>query len=264
MKEFEIIDSHAHVFPEKIAEKATNAIGNFYGIEMKHVGTVEELKKSADEIGVKWQVICSSATKPSQVTAINDFIYGLCCENDKFIGFATLHPDYKDVDKEIQRIVERGFFGIKIHSDFQEFEIDSPKAVEMYGKIAKADLPVLFHLGDENGNLSNPASLRKVLEKNNDLKAIGAHFGGYRQWDESIKCFKGVNMYFDTSSSLSFLSEDEVMGLFEAFGIDRFFFGSDFPMWGHRDEFERFMKLPLTNGERELVLSGNFKRLFNI
>ena len=27
----EIIDAHAHIYPEKIADKAVEAIGNFYG-----------------------------------------------------------------------------------------------------------------------------------------------------------------------------------------------------------------------------------------
>ena len=37
---YEIIDAHAHIFPAKIAEKATNAIGSFYGIPMSAaVGT---------------------------------------------------------------------------------------------------------------------------------------------------------------------------------------------------------------------------------
>ena len=29
-----IIDAHAHIFPDKIAKKATDAIGDFYGIQM--------------------------------------------------------------------------------------------------------------------------------------------------------------------------------------------------------------------------------------
>ena len=29
----EIIDAHAHIYPDKIAEKATNAIGDFYDIK---------------------------------------------------------------------------------------------------------------------------------------------------------------------------------------------------------------------------------------
>ena len=34
-KEMEIIDAHAHIYPEKIAAKATDTIGIFYDIKME-------------------------------------------------------------------------------------------------------------------------------------------------------------------------------------------------------------------------------------
>ena len=40
----EIIDAHAHIYPQKIAKKATVAIGEFYDIEMENSeGTAEKL-----------------------------------------------------------------------------------------------------------------------------------------------------------------------------------------------------------------------------
>ena len=38
-----IIDFHAHIYPDKIAEKATNATGDFYGITPACIGTSEGL-----------------------------------------------------------------------------------------------------------------------------------------------------------------------------------------------------------------------------
>lgn len=29
-----VIDAHAHIYPEKIASKAVDAVGAFYGVEM--------------------------------------------------------------------------------------------------------------------------------------------------------------------------------------------------------------------------------------
>ena len=43
-----IIDIHAHVFPDAIAQKAAGSIGKFYGMTAKHCGTVRQL---ADEYG---------------------------------------------------------------------------------------------------------------------------------------------------------------------------------------------------------------------
>ena len=39
----EIIDFHAHIYPEKIADKATQATGDFYNISPACTGTAESL-----------------------------------------------------------------------------------------------------------------------------------------------------------------------------------------------------------------------------
>lgn len=38
IQKYEIIDAHAHIFPEKIAENATVNIGHFYHIHMNDCG----------------------------------------------------------------------------------------------------------------------------------------------------------------------------------------------------------------------------------
>ena len=49
---YSIIDAHAHIFPDKIAEKATTGISKFYGLPMYHqTGSVKELLQSGKEDG---------------------------------------------------------------------------------------------------------------------------------------------------------------------------------------------------------------------
>ena len=47
-----IIDAHAHIFPDKIAQKATDNIGSFYDLYMNFDGTADMLIKQGDECGV--------------------------------------------------------------------------------------------------------------------------------------------------------------------------------------------------------------------
>ena len=91
---------------------------------------------------------------------------------------------------------------------------------------------------------------------------IAAHFGGYRCWSDS-SLYKGLdNVYFDTCSSLPFISPEEAKKLIETFGADKFFFATDFPMWDTQGELERFMKIELTEKEREDILYNNAARMF--
>ena len=41
-----IIDFHAHIYPEKIAEKASKVIGEFYDLPMCYNGSVQRLLES--------------------------------------------------------------------------------------------------------------------------------------------------------------------------------------------------------------------------
>lgn len=69
-----IIDSHAHIYPDKLARKAARSIGDFYDIDMDLDGTVDMLLKVGDEAGVDKFLVHSVATTPHQVRSINSFI----------------------------------------------------------------------------------------------------------------------------------------------------------------------------------------------
>ena len=88
-----IFNAHAHIYPDKIAEKATDAIGKFYDIPMQRHGTPAELIKSGSEAGISKYVVHSCATKETQVRSINEFIKAemdkypefICASADKFV-----------------------------------------------------------------------------------------------------------------------------------------------------------------------------------
>ena len=77
-----IIDAHCHIFPDKIAQKATDSIGKFYDLEMEcGIGSPSVLLQEGEALGVAGFVVCSTATKPHQVVSINDFIAQACAQN---------------------------------------------------------------------------------------------------------------------------------------------------------------------------------------
>lgn len=227
---------------------------------MCHVGTSEKLLTSGEKIGVSKYLVCSTATRPDQVHAINDFIAAECKLHPEFIGFATLHPEQTDLEETVEKIKKRGYYGIKLHPDFQEFKIDSDKALEIY-RLCEGELPILFHTGDDRYDFSSPRRLARVAEKFPKLRCIAAHFGGYREWDEAFEVYSGCpEIYMDTSSSLFLLNKTEALQFIERFGADRFFFGSDFPMWDHEEEMARVLALGLDEDTLKAILSESFKK----
>lgn len=262
----EIINSHAHIYPEKIAKKATDTIGVFYDIKMQMpAGTPERLLEDGKKAGISRYVVHSVATTAHQVRSINEFIKRELDTHPEFIGFITLHQDLteKEVVSEIEWAIENGFRGIKLHPDFQRFNIDDECAEKFY-RAASGRLPILFHVGDDRYDFSNPKKLVKMAKKYPALTFIAAHFGGYRCWD-SASLYRGLcNVYFDTCSSLPFISAETAKEIIDMLGADRFFFATDFPMWDSKSEIERFNKIPLTDNEREMIFSGNIKRVLGL
>ncbi len=262
-EKYEICDAHAHIFPQKISQKAVSSIGDFYNIPMAFKnGVSEELIKSGSRIGTTHYLVCSTATVPHQVKSINDFIVNECSLHPEFVGFGTLHPDYDDIGSEVERIINSGLKGIKIHPDFQQFYIDEDKAFKIY-KAIEGRLPILIHMGDSRYDYSRPKRLENVMKACPDLDVFAAHLGGYERWDEAVACLFGKNIHFDSSSSLEFISPEFSKDIIRGFGADRIFFGTDFPMWDHYGEIQRFMKLGLTDDENKKILSKNFKEYFN-
>ena len=260
-----IIDSHAHVYPDKIALKATKGVSDFYDIGMDRPGSVDELLKVGKRAGIDKFLIHSVATTPLQVESINRFISSTVNFNkDKFIGFATTHPEHKDQQAVLEQAINFGLCGVKLHPDFQKFNIDDRCMWPVYSYCEKHAMPILFHTGDYRYEFSSPHLIPRILDVFPDLKLICAHFGGWSEWDEAEKYLPQTNVMVDCSSSFFAITDERAMELIEAFGDDRVLFGSDFPMWDPGSELERLMDLPLSEDSRRKILSENIIRFLGL
>ena len=248
-EKMEIIDAHAHIYPEKIAAKATSTIGLFYDIEMQMpAGTSEQLLADGKRAGISRYAVHSVATTAHQVRSINEFILRETLAHPEFIGFITLHQDLTEdeIEAEVKWAIENGMKGVKLHPDFQKFNIDD-ESVEKFYRAVGNKLPILFHIGDDRYDYSKPYRLVNIAKKYPSVTFIAAHFGGYRCWADA-SLYKGLsNVYFDTCSSLPFIDAAEAKRIIDMLGAERFFFGTDFPMWDATEELERFNQISLTN-----------------
>ncbi len=256
---YEIIDAHSHIFPEKIAETATVSIGHFYDIPMDSCGISDKLLESGRKINVKRYLVCSTATTAHQISAINTFIGKECELHPEFYGFGTTHTDSENIEADIEQIKSLGLHGVKLHPDFQKFNADSPEAFRIYEQM-EGVMPVLIHCGDARYDYSHPERIANIHKNFPGLTIFAAHLGGYQQWDIAENYLTGLdNVWFDISSSLAFISPEKAVHMIKKYGVERCFFGSDFPMWNHEEEFERFLALGFTEDENRRILAENFK-----
>lgn len=257
-----IIDTHAHIYPDAIALRAATSISEFYDIPVVMDGTLGCLLERGKEAGISRFLVHSVALTHERVESINTYLMKAAAEyGDQLIGFGTMHPDFPDYHAELQRIIDGGLHGVKLHPDFQHFNLDDEKAIALFQAIADMGLPALVHTGDFRQSYSAPSRMANALDKVPDLKVICAHLGGWSVWPEGWKHLAGrENVWVDTSSSLDWLSPEEAADIIHRFGVDRVFFGTDYPMWTPKEELARFMAVPLTDEEREKILHLNFEK----
>ncbi len=263
---FTVIDSHCHIYPEKIAKPAVESTGRFYDMTALGDGTVNSLLALGEKVGIDRFVVQSVATTPHQVKSINEFIAReVLLHPDKLIGLGTLHPDSDDLKRDLAHIKELGLHGVKLHPDIQKFKIDDYRCLKIYELCESENMPILMHTGDHRFDYSNPNRLVPILDIYKNLTIIGAHLGGWSVWDEAVEKLSGYkNFYVDSSSSLYELPIDRAAEIIRTYGADRVLFGSDFPVFSPDIELERFMALPLTDEERRMILSENVLKLYNL
>ena len=257
-----IIDFYCHVFPDNLAQKASDNLARYYGVPMPFAGTLKELAQDVRGAGIEKCVIHSTATKASQVESINNFIAAL--NGGAFLGFGTLHPAFDGVLEEAKRMRKLGLRGIKLHPDFQGFYLDSDKALRLFEAAERCQMPVLVHLGDEKETFSSPRRMARVLSRFPALTAVGAHMGGYQRWDEAREYLYGTGIYFDTSSTMRVIGARKTAELIRLHGADKVVFGTDFPMESHRACLAQFAKLGLSDEERDKILFQNAAKILKI
>lgn len=263
-----IIDFHTHIFPDSIAEKTISKLASMIDEKPYSDGTLEGLKKSMKQAGVDYSVILPVVTRPQQFESVNDFAASITGK-DGIISFGGVHPKAEDYKDEINKIIELGLKGIKLHPDFQDTFIDEPCSIDLISYALEKGLIVSVHAGMDAG-LPDPVHcppdkalhmIKKVQERVDTEKLILAHTGGHMMWDDVENYLVGENIFLDISFSRKEMSVEQMIRIIKKHGADRILFGSDSPWDGQLETVEYVKSLPLSKEEIDKILGENAKRI---
>lgn len=263
-----VIDFHTHLFPGKIAGKATQSLAHRAGGTTPFCdATVESMTSFMKEQGVQKSVVLNIATNPAQQKNVNDFAISLL-NNESFIPFGSVHPDSENYSDELERLKEAGIKGIKLHPDYQNFFVDDDRMLPVYEKIASLGLITVFHAGVDIGYANTihctPERLLRVLDSFGNAPVVAAHWGGYMMYDEVMENLCGTKIYLDTAFSYAKMPPDYARNIVKAHSSDRILFGTDMPWSCPVDEIRFINSLDLDSLTVEKILCNNAKRLLNI
>lgn len=260
----QIIDIHTHIYPDDIAQKATDSVRHFYDLGTDGLnGTVDMLLQRKQAAGIDRCVVLPVAIRPDRVRHINTFIVEQADIHRDFIGFGTVHAGMEAIGHEVDWILDHGLHGIKMHPDSQRFAIDDLRLFPMY-EAAEGKLPVLIHMGDKRYDYSHPLKLHRILDLFPRLQVIAAHFGGYSMYQDACDILWDTDCVFDISSSLMFLPDGMAERYINTYGPGRVAFGSDYPMWDPATEVERLLKLKLSPEQLEQVAWKTASRVLRL
>ena len=276
-----VIDFHNHFYPDKIAEKAIDKLTKCANIVAYTDGTIKGLSDDLRNNGYDLGVVLPVATAPKQVEHINTNAAVISSLYPNLISFASMHPDYENYKDEIFRIKELGIKGIKFHPDYQNTFFDDERYMRIMDEAFKQDLIVVVHAGLDIG-LPEPihTGVEQILNVINHFgdrasKLVLAHTGAWAMWDEVLDKVAGKNVYMDISFSLGstkrlngeelkLLDDDLLVKIVRKHGADKVLFGTDSPWGDHRAMLDKFLSLPFTKEEQDLILYKNAKKLLKI
>lgn len=255
--QYEIIDFHTHPF-----SAAENDICIY------KAGGMEEPVEYLKGIGISricGSVICRAKEGQSQWDAIQESNRQALLLQEQYGGFYIpgfhVHPDYVQQScEEIERMHKRGVRLIGelvpyLHgwSDYSCSAFD-----EILDTAAQYGMVVNFHTMDND-------QMDAMVKKHPNTVFVGAHpteNPGYLRHLERMKWSK--NYYLDLSGTGLFRHRMLRYGI-DAYGAERFLFGSDYPVCNPA-MFIGGVALDslLTEEEKQLILAGNAKRLMGL
>ena len=278
-----IIDFHTHVFSPQIKKNRSKYIDSdpcfaiLYSKKDANLATADELIASMDKDGIDISVIVNIGwTTHELCVETNDYILESVARYPKrLIGFCTVQPNsYDAAIAEIERCAQGGIRGVgEMRPDMQLFDLGDEVLMEPFVEVLqKHKLILLTHTSEPVGHdypgkgAVTPDMLYPFITSFPDLTIVCAHWGGglpfYALMPEVKRAMS--NVFFDTAASPYLYSPQIYNQVIQLVGGDKILFGSDYPLLAQSRYLKEINSLDLPEEVKNLILSGNARRLLGI
>jgi uncharacterized protein len=283
-----IVDSHCHIFTERIVSNTTTKAAMLSELKLNTCGALERLRPewlqdSLERNGIEKCLLLPTAA-PEKVVGENDKFIKITSTFSRLFTLATLHPIMPGLVNEIQRMFDSGISGFKFSSFSQRFDLLSPESGAMLTEISRIGnsrsiRPIVvfdtfmradIYYGAKFEHLSTPSKLFLIAQRYQGIKFVCAHMGGLLgDFYETRDVLRPLdNLYLDTSNATHTLSEEQFVELLQIHGASHVLFGTDWPWFLHEEELANIVSLMAKAGftaiEQAKVLGENARELFGL
>lgn len=259
------IDFHTHNFPDSLAPRAMEKLKEVFvsvmGLYPATDGTASDAERLLRSVGVDKAVVCNIATNTKQEAKVNSYAVSLL-EKDFFYPLGSVHPDSENMEDELDRLLDSGIHGIKLHPDYVGIELSDRRFDRIFSLLSERDMFTVVHTGYDpispDKVHATPEMLRKTVEKYKNLKLIAAHMGGFRKSEGVLRHLVGTNIYLDTSLSALRLDEKEnLYKILDNHDENRILFATDTPWTKPGMEIAFIENAPISDEKKEKIFSKN-------
>ena len=190
-----VIDSHTHIFPDPVAQKAIPELAALIKARPAMDGTVNGLLESMENGDIDISIVLPIVTHPHQFDSILRFAVHLnetySAGRRRIHSLASVHPLEPAFAEQRRRIRREGVTGIKIHPPYQGVELNDSRYKRIIEKASELGLYVTTHAGfDVYCPHHNYCSVDMILEVLHDVAPpalVAAHLGNNSYYDEVEK-----------------------------------------------------------------------------
>ncbi len=216
--------------------------------------------------GVTASVVLNIATNAHQQKSVNDFAAAIS-DNQSIFAFGSVFPFSEDALSELERIKEIGLRGVKLHPDYQGFNVDDVRLKPLYKKISQLGLITVFHAGFDYGFAppygATPEKMARAIEWF-ESPVVAAHWGGINCNEDVIKHLCGKNVYFDTSFGYGMMPKYYAQKIMELHTPNKMLFGTDTPWHTPEMEIKLLDNLKLSEYDINKIKYKNAQKLLGI
>ncbi|MFC1966529.1 amidohydrolase family protein [Chloroflexota bacterium] len=278
-----IIDFHTHIVPPGIKKNQSKYVDSdscfaiLYSSANLKLATADELIDSMDKEGIDISIVLNLGwDKQELCVKTNDYILESIARYPKrLIGFCTVQPRSLDAAiAEVERCAKWGARGIgEMRPDIQLLDTGTEGVMRpLIEVITKHNLILLTHASEPVGHDYpgkgdiTPEVLYPLITSFPDLTLVCAHWGGglpfYALMPEVKKAMS--NIFFDTAASPFLYNPQIYRQVSQLVGADKILFGSDYPLLAPSRLLKEIESPELPEEAKNLILSGNARRLLGI
>ncbi|PSL49483.1 putative TIM-barrel fold metal-dependent hydrolase [Chitinophaga niastensis] len=262
-----IIDTHVHIAVEE---------GESNSMSTERTNTLKDVLAFMSTASIVKAGIITMAQKGNMADTRlrNDSVIALSKKYNSLIPICSVHPmDGEEAFAEMERVHKQGVKIIKLHPNYQRFDVAAPEVAALAHKAGELDMVLLFDSyspldGNEIGKLI------MLAVGNQKAQFIFAHMGlvNFPQLltIDALKKYPWYknNIWLDVSAVAPILGDspfhDQLVWTMRKIGIDQFLFGSDFPVFDPLAAIKSVHAMGFTQEEEKKIFYTNACRLLQL